>query len=191
MKNSDKTREQLLKEIDKLNDRIDELEKSETERKQVEEQIRFFSSVVEQSADGMAIADMEGNLLFVNNAWASMHGYEEANELIGQNLSIFHNKEQLKNDVEPFSREVKKNGYYKGEVGHIRRDGTIFPTQMTTTLLRDENDNPIAISGVATDITERKQAEKSLRKSEYLLRESQKIAALGSYVLDIPTGITP
>lgn len=38
----------------------------EEERKQVEERIRFLSSVVEQSADGMAIADLDGNLLFVN-----------------------------------------------------------------------------------------------------------------------------
>jgi len=133
-----------------------------TERKKAEGQIQFLSSVVKQSADGMAIADMEGNLLFVNDAWAIMHGYDKAEELIGQNLSVFHNKEQLENDVEPFNRKVKEKGYYNGEVGHIRKDGAIFPTQMTTTLLRDENDNPIAIAGVAIDITERKQAENAL-----------------------------
>jgi PAS domain S-box-containing protein len=134
-----------------------------TERKQTEEQIRFLSSVVEQSADGMAIADMEGNLLFVNNTWVSMHGYEKAEELLGQNLSVFHNEEQLK-DVVEFNRKVKEKGSNTGEVGHIRRDSTIFPTLMTTTLLRDENDNLIAIAGVATDITERKEAEEEIYK---------------------------
>ena len=137
-----------------------------TKRKKAVEQIRFLSSVVRQSADGMAIANMEGNLLFVNDAWVSMHGYEKAEELLGQNLSVFHNEDQLKNDVEAFNRKVKEKGHNTGEVGHIRRDSTIFPTQMTTTLLRDENDNPIAIAGVATDITERKQAEEKLNASE-------------------------
>ncbi|MCG7850608.1 MAG: PAS domain S-box protein [ANME-2 cluster archaeon] len=135
-----------------------------TGRKQTEEQIRFLSSVVKQSADGMAIADMEGILLFVNDTWVSMHGYEKAEELLGQNLSVFHNEEQLKGNVEAFNRKVKEKGYNTGEVGHIRRDSTIFPTLMTTTLLRDKNDNPIAIAGVATDITKRKEAEKELHK---------------------------
>jgi len=134
-----------------------------TERKKAEEQIRFLSSVFEQSADGMAIVNMEGNLLFVNDAWVSMHGYEKAEELLGQNLSVFHNEDQLKNDVEAFNRKVKEKGHNTGEVGHIRRDSTIFPTQMTSTLLRDENDNPIAIAGVATDITERKKMDETLR----------------------------
>ncbi|MCH8941361.1 MAG: PAS domain S-box protein, partial [Bacteroidetes bacterium] len=42
---------------------------------------------------------------------------------------------------------------------------------------------------VGIDITERKQTEQTLRDSEYLLRESQKVANLGSYILDIPSGI--
>ncbi|MBU1692201.1 MAG: diguanylate cyclase [Gammaproteobacteria bacterium] len=41
---------------------------------------------------------------------------------------------------------------------------------------------------LSTEVAERKQAEKMLRKSEESLKESQSIAGLGSYVLDIPTG---
>ncbi len=141
-----------------------------TERKKAEEQIRFLSSVVEQSADGMAIADMEGNLLFVNIAWVKMHGYKKAGELLGRNLSVFHNEEQFKDDVEPFHRKVMERGHSTGEIGHIRKDGTVFPTLTTTTIVRDKNDNIIAIASVATDITERKQAEEELRESEEKVR---------------------
>jgi len=137
-----------------------------SERKKADGQIRFLSSVVEQSADGMTISDMEGNLLFINNAWIIMHGYEGEEELLGQNLSVFHDKEQFKDDVEPFIRKVMEDGHYTGEVGHICRNGKKFSTQMTTTLLRDENDVPIAMAGVATDITERKMAERQLEESK-------------------------
>ncbi len=146
--------------------------------KQTEKHIRFLSSVVEQSADGVAIADMEGNLLFVNNKWVKMHGYENEDELLGQNLSIFHNEEQFKSDLQPFNLQVKKHGNHTGEVGHMRRDGTIFPTQMTTTLLRDEKNDIVAIAGVVTDITERKQAEKTIREQLLYSNALNKIARL-------------
>jgi len=140
-----------------------------TERKRAEERIRFLSSSVEQSSEGMAIADMEGSLMHVNQAWAEMHGYESPEELTGRHLSIFHTPEQLKNEVEPFNKMVMENGYHKGEVGHIRKDCTLFPTLMTTTLLKDESGKPIALSGIAKDITDIKSAEEALRQSEYEL----------------------
>ena len=143
-----------------------------TERKQAEEQNRFLSSVVEQSADGMAIVNMEGKLLFVNDTWVSMHGYKNAEELIGQNLSIFHNEKQLKEVVEQFNQIVNEKGYNIGEVDHIRKDGTIFPTQMISTLMKDENGKPIAMSGVATDITERKRAEQNTKDLANILEKS-------------------
>jgi PAS domain S-box-containing protein len=129
------------------------------ERKQAEEKLRNLSTVVEQSSEGIAIADVEGNITFVNNAWALLHNYETREELIGKPLSIFHNQQQIEKEVIPFNQKVKENGFHTGEVGHIRKDGAPFPTLMSTTLLKDEQGNPYAIAGLAKDITERKQAE--------------------------------
>ncbi|MBE9484152.1 MAG: PAS domain S-box protein [Bacteroidetes bacterium] len=151
---------------------------------QPEEQIRLLASVVEQSTDGMAIADMQGKIIFVNKTWVSMHGYDNAEELVGQNLSIFHNKKQLKEEVEPFNLEVKRKGSHSGEVEHVRKDGTIFSTQMTSSLLRNENDIPIAMTGVATDITKRKQVEESLRESEVRYRTLYNLLPYGGEVIN-------
>jgi len=134
-----------------------------TERRRAAERLRFLSSVVEQSSEGMAVADLEGNLIYVNQAWVEMHGYESPEELTGQHLSVFHDPEQLKNEVEPFNEMVMENGYHKGEVGHIRKDGKPFPTLMTTTLIKDESGKPIALSGIAKNIADIKRAEVKLK----------------------------
>lgn len=117
----------------------------------------------EQSIDGIAVADVDGRIEFVNPAWAKMHGYK-TKELTDKHLSFFHTKEQLKNDVIPFNQRVIKTGGYQGEIGHVKKDGTVFPTFMTTTLLRNEKGAPISFVGTARDITKQKEAEKLLEQ---------------------------
>jgi len=133
-----------------------------TERKKAEEKLIPLLAVVKQSSEGMAVANLDGILTFANNAWCKMHGYKSSKELLGKNLAIFHNKEQLENEVKPFNEKVKQDGAHSGEVGHITKDGKPFPTLMGTTLLKDEQGKPYALVGIARDITERKRMEKAL-----------------------------
>jgi PAS domain S-box-containing protein len=133
-----------------------------SDRKHMEDELQRLARAVEQSIDGIAVADMDGNIQFANGAWAKMHG-RRPEEVLGRHISIFHTREQLETDVEPFNAQVMKNGSNDGEVGHVRKDGTVFPTWMTTTLLKDETGRPVGLLGIARDITERKQAEDELR----------------------------
>ncbi|MGD1997230.1 MAG: PAS domain S-box protein, partial [Anaerolineae bacterium] len=133
-----------------------------TERKWAEERLRFLSSIVEQSTEGVAVADLEGNLIFVNNAFASMHGYTPE-ELVGKPIAVFHTPEQMR-DVETANRQIRETGQFSGEIWHVRRDGTVFPTLMHNSLLRDGVGNPIGLIGTMRNIAERKQAEEALRQ---------------------------
>ena len=145
-----------------------------TEHKQMEEDLRRLARAVEQSIDGIAVADMDGNIQFVNSAWAKMHGYK-AEELLGRHLKIFHTEAQLHADVRSFNKQVNKIGSYHGEVDHVRKDGCSFPTFMTTTPLRDEKGSPIGLLGIARDITVQKQAENELQNT---LAETERVNRL-------------
>ncbi len=135
-----------------------------TKRKKANEEIRRMATIVEQAAEGIAVANIEGDIQFVNHAWAAMHGYKSSDKLIGKHLSIFHTKEQLKTDVILFNEEAKQSGHKIGEVGHMRKDGTTFPTMMMVTLLKNEQGKPYGFAGFAQDITERKKADAELQK---------------------------
>ncbi|MFH0983725.1 MAG: PAS domain S-box protein, partial [Planctomycetota bacterium] len=153
--------------------------RDETERKRAEEKLAEFKRAVDQSVDGIAIADLDGHLRFVNGAWARMHGHS-VDELIDRNLSIFHTAEQLRAEVIPFNEQALETGSNEGEMGHIRKDGTTFPTWMSCTVLRDANHKPIAFVGTARDITDRKQAEE---QSEKLLLRQQGVGHLRQLLL--------
>lgn len=119
---------------------------------------------VEQAVDGIAIASVDGIIEFANPAWAEMHGYENAQELIGQHLSIFHTEAQLAKEVAPFNEIVLAKGENQAEIGHKRKDGSTFLTWMSVRTLRDIQGNPIALVASAQDITERKRQEETTRR---------------------------
>jgi len=139
-----------------------------TERKQAEERMRLLLSAVEQTADGIAVSDLDGNLTYVNKAFAAMHGYEPQ-ELIGEHLSVFHSPDQMP-AVEEANKRIRETGEFRGEIWHRRRDGTSFPALMHNSVLHDESGNPIGMIATLRDITDQKRAEEALRTSEEELR---------------------
>lgn len=163
-----------------------------TEQRRAEEEINLLMQAVEQSVDGIAVADLEGKVLYVNGAWAEMHGYgrkEIAGELIGKSLEIFHTPEQMREEVSPLNREALEKGAASGEVGHMRKNGSVFPAMMSTTVFRDEGGDPRGFIGVARDISEMKRVEEELRRSEATYREIFDAVNDAIFVHDPETGV--
>jgi PAS domain S-box-containing protein len=129
-----------------------------TARKQAVEALQRYAMAVEQSSDGIAITDMEGKLVLVNNAWAQMHGCEISGQ-VGQPLALNHTPEQMARDVIPFNAALLQHGSHIAEVGHRRKDGTTFPTRMSGTLMKDEHGKLVGMVGIARDITEQMRTE--------------------------------
>jgi diguanylate cyclase (GGDEF)-like protein/PAS domain S-box-containing protein len=84
---------------------------------------------------------------------------------------------------------LQGKGAYDLEHRIIRPDGTILWTHSQGELFFDAAGEPKTLLGTTLDITARKLAEIALRESEESLKESQRIAGLGSYVVHIPAGM--
>ncbi|MEW6532089.1 MAG: PAS domain S-box protein [Thermodesulfobacteriota bacterium] len=134
-----------------------------TDRKRAEEHLLRLGAAVEQSSEGLAVVDLEGRLLFLNKAFAEMHG-ATPEDLVGHHLSVFHNEEQMA-AVDAANRRIHEQGAFSGEIWHTRRDGSTFPGLMHNTLLRDGNGKPIGMVGTLRDITDIKAAAEALHKS--------------------------
>jgi len=122
----------------------------------------LLAMVIEESTEGVAVIDLNGNIQYVNKAFAAIHGYRP-NNLIGKHISIFHAPEQLP-AVRESIEQIKKTGLSTGEIWHSRRDGSAFPTLMQNTLLKDEKGRAVGMIGTIRDISDRKQAQEELAK---------------------------
>jgi len=159
-----------------------------TERKRAEEDIRKFKTIVDNTHNGVGIATIEGEFIYVNESYAQMHGYT-IDEVIGKHYSIFYTKEQLENVERLKVKILQKGGYVAQEVWHKRKDGTVFPTLMTAILVKDDKGKPLYTSAVVVDITARKRTEEALRESEEFSSVLLSNASYPLFVINADTSI--
>lgn len=142
-----------------------------TERKKSDEDLRKFRTIADKANYGSAITTLQGEILYINQAFANMHDYDAA-DLTGKNFAIFHNSEQI-NQVRNLLDNLLKNGEFSSEeVWHTRKDGSVFPTLMNATLIFNDRNEPLFFSATAIDISERIEAERKIQKLSLAVTQS-------------------
>jgi diguanylate cyclase (GGDEF)-like protein/PAS domain S-box-containing protein len=92
--------------------------------------------------------------------------------------------EELKREEDPGCSKDRSRVI---EVEHYRADGTSIWLAMNISMLRDDQGRPIGLQGVSRDITERKHSEEQQKQNLKDLLESQRIAQIGTWRLDLTT----
>ena len=125
----------------------------------------------ESMIDAYVMTDMSGRLLEFNHTYREMLGYS-ADEL--HRLTYVDLTPEKWHEFEAWiiDEQVIPHGYSQVyEKEHIRKDGTVFPVELKTFLLRDKNDQPEAMWAIVRDITERKQVEAERAQAEALIQQ--------------------
>jgi len=125
-----------------------------------------YRAILETIEDGYYELDLTGNFTFVNDAVCRHLGYAKE-ELIGMNNRRYTSPETAKKIYEIFNAIYKKGestNVFDYEA--IRKDGTTITLEISASLMRDKKGEPVGFRGISRDITERKQAEETLRQSE-------------------------
>ncbi|MBU1098082.1 MAG: PAS domain S-box protein [Bacteroidetes bacterium] len=156
-----------------------------TAKKEAEKKLKLLAHSLESITECVSITDCNDIILYVNEAFLKTYGYKEE-EVIGEHIKILRPADYSENITTEILPKTLKGGW-RGEVINCKKDGTKFPLLLSTSALVDENKNPIALIGVAIDISEMKkvnqelmiakeQADKSNRlKTEFLAQMSHEI----------------
>jgi PAS domain S-box-containing protein len=134
----------------------------------LEESEKRFRALIDVAADGIFIADLDGNIIDFNTAACDSLGYS-CEELVGMNVLDLDQKAK-EIGIEELRRlhrqAVERTLVWEGM--HRRKDGSTFPVQVRISGVRIGE--RVFVVGIARDMTEQKRAEEALRQSEARFR---------------------
>jgi PAS domain S-box-containing protein len=162
-----------------------------TKRKLAEEVIKAnetqFREFFLKAADAIFIAEVETGFIVDVNEAASRMMQVPREQIIGLHQSQIHPKPKAEFSIQTFKDHdqlaKQKLPMLPSENEVIRPDGSLVPVEVMASEVIYQNKK--CLMGTFRNITERKQADMRLRESEYLFKESQRAAFVGSYKFDI------
>ncbi|MGD2250315.1 MAG: PAS domain S-box protein [Candidatus Methanofastidiosia archaeon] len=165
-----------------------ELSNEYSKRKQTEEALRTnekkYRTVFENMTDMYYCADLQGNLVLVSPSGADLLGYENLEDLIGENIAdkFYYQPKERENFLEMLKEHGEVTNY---EIILKKKDGTPVVGETNSRLVYDDAQNPMAVEGIFRDISERKITEEKLRESEEKFRGIAERSFDGIYEMDL------
>lgn len=157
-----------------------ELESENAERKKMIDMLddaqRKYHSFFESSRDGYSMVDMRGFIIETNVAFKQMLGFTDAELFLKTYLDITPEKWRAA-EKKIIDEQVRVRGFsevYEKEC--IRKDGSIFPVNLRTYLMRDKDGNPVGMWSFIRDISESKKMEEDLKEKVLDLENFHKFA---------------
>ena len=144
-----------------------------TEKIEIEKKLKFLADSLEQVGECVSITDKDDILLYINNSFCKTYGYTK-DELIGKHINIVQPTEIKQTQVKEIFPKTAKGGW-KGELINKRKDGSLLPIYLSTSVIEDDKHNQIAFIGIAMDITEMKKNSNELIAAKEKAEESDRL----------------
>jgi PAS domain S-box-containing protein len=140
------------------------------------ETLRLKDMAMASSINGIAIADPQGLLTYVNASFIRMWGYDDESEVLGKSVVRIWRSEK---DAAQVLAELRSGEGGIGELAARRKDGSFFDVEFSASVVRDRDGNILYFMGSFVDVTGRKKAEKDKAALQAQLLQAQKIESVG------------
>jgi PAS domain S-box-containing protein len=141
-----------------------------TERRRAEEALReseaHYRALVETSPIAIAITDLTGNMRMCNLQTARLLGYERPEDLFGKSAFEMFPPDERDRAGENLLKTLTEGSTRNTEYRLVKKDGTLFPAELSAAVLLDDKGNPAEFMALIYDISQRRRADEALRESE-------------------------
>jgi PAS domain S-box-containing protein len=183
LETSNEELESANEELTTLNE---ELATRNTELRQSEQRLREQAQLLDLAP--VLARSPKNRIVFWNRGAEQLYGYT-AEEALGQ-ISHLLLHAQFPDPLPVIEEALYRDGYWKGELLHRRKDGKVIWLHSQWVVHRDEANNVRAILEVNSDITARKDAERALLQTEEFNRSILETSPDCIHVLDLKGNIT-
>jgi diguanylate cyclase (GGDEF)-like protein/PAS domain S-box-containing protein len=188
VKDTKKTREQLIKEVALLRQRIVDLEQSGRELRRAQEALREskeeLEAIFNDVRDGIVLVNMTGKILKINKRIAEVTGYTEK-ELVGKRFSLLKmaTAKSMAEMISAFTKTVAGRQVPRYEVEGYTKTGEKRIGEIDGSLLRKKG-KTAGVVVVMRDITARKRTEELLKQERETFYSTLQEAPNGVVLID-------
>jgi PAS domain S-box-containing protein len=127
-----------------------------------EEKVR---QIFESVTDGISVIDLEGIITEVNQRTVEMHGFSSKNELLGKSVfELLAPREHTRLAVD-LKQAIEEGAISGVEYTLLKADGSEFPGELSTNVLKNAQGNLFGHITIARDITKRKEMDEALKRA--------------------------
>jgi two-component system cell cycle sensor histidine kinase/response regulator CckA len=153
--------------------------------RRADERLRRLDRAVTGSGEIVFMTDTAGVITFINPAFTEAYGYTPE-EVAGKTTPrILKSGRVAPEAYKAFWATLLEKRAAQWEILNKTKDGRLLTVEASASAILDERGKITGFLALQRDITERKQAEETLRKSETGLAEAQRIAHFGNWEWDI------
>jgi len=154
-------------------------EKRKLEQATYESALQLKMLVQGVSDYAIYMLDKEGKITSWNSGAQAIKGYTEA-EVLGQHFSLFYTAPDRARGAPGIAlRTALEQGKFEAEAERVRKDGSLFWAHVLIDPIYTEAGEHVGFAKITRDVTEKKQGEEELRRTQEALLQSQKLQALG------------
>ena len=156
-------------------------DEKELAERALNEEHAYVRNLIDSSPDMIIAVDGKRKITEFNPAAEAEFGYDRA-EVLGKHVNQLYADSREGSAVH---KKTVRNGQHVQEIMSRRKNGELFPTLLSASVLRDSSGELVGVMGVSTDITRRKIAEEKLQLSDQIISRIENLVL----VIDEQSGV--